>query len=450
MLTDTKLKSLKPRQKPYKVSDRLGLYVTVTQAGTKSFRFDYRINGKRETLTVGRYEEGLLNRSTEQTNELTFGARVSLADARLLHDRARRMLQVGISPAEQKVAAKRNGEDSNSFGQWADRYFDFKSDRKSGEEMLAESTLSMRRSIYRRLLKPSLSSQKLNDIRPPLIANLLRQIKEKNGPGPAMHALELIGQIYRFAIGQGEDITNPIDNIQRKTIATFKPRERNLTRHEIKDFFDALENTMTAPTLKLAVKFMLLTGVRKREFIQATWKEVDWVRETWTIPAARMKAGKAHVVYLSDQALDILTTLQACFPSSPYFHRSRNESNEPISNATLNRTIDAAVKVINQAREGQDEFPTFSVHDLRRTFSTRLNEALFPEALIELCLAHVKKDQVAAAYNHALLPGPRKALMQGWADMLDAWCKGESARAIVVATKAKIDASAHDDEGIDL
>jgi integrase len=156
-------------------------------------------------------------------------------------------------------------------------------------------------------------------------------------------------------------------------------------------------------------------------------------------------------VFLSEQALDILTTLKACFPSAPYFHPGRYEFDESISNATLNRTIDAAVKVINDKRNPEDDdFEAFSVHDLRRTFSTRLNEALFPEALVEACLAHVKKDQVAAAYNHAKLPGPRKALMQGWADMIDAWCKGESAREIVTLTKSRIDNAAHDDDGIDL
>jgi integrase len=373
-----------------------------------------------------------------------------LADARVLHDRARRMVQEGVSPAKQKVETKRDREDAESFGGWASRYLAFKADPKSGDEMLAESTLALRRSIYRRFLEPQLSKMNLEEIRPPILAELFRLVKDENGPGPAVHARELVLLVYRFAIGQGVDVVNPVDSIQRKTIATFKPRERNLTRHEIKDFFAALQNTATAPTLRLAVRFMLLTGVRKSEFIHATWKEVDWERATWTIPAARMKAGRPHTVYLSNQAIDILMTFKACFPSSQYFHPSRYESDEPISNGTLNRTIDAAVKVINQGREETDEFVTFSVHDLRRTFSTRLNEALFPEALIEYCLAHVKKDQVAAAYNHAKLPGPRKALMQGWADMIDAWCKGESAREIVVATKANIDASAHDDDGIDL
>ena len=61
MLTDTALKSLKPKDTPYKVTDRDGMYVTVSSAGTVTFRYDYRINGRRETLTIGRYGPGGLS-----------------------------------------------------------------------------------------------------------------------------------------------------------------------------------------------------------------------------------------------------------------------------------------------------------------------------------------------------------------------------------------------------
>jgi len=178
---------------------------------------------------------------------------------------------------------------------------------------------------------------------------------------------------------------------------------------------------------------------------------VAWDRAQWSILAERMKAGKQHTVYLAEQALDILTTLRACFPSSKYVHPSRYESAEPLSQATLNRTIAAAVDRINEDRTpDQEPFLPVSVHDLRRTFSSRLHDALFPEALIEACLAHQKKDQVAAAYNHARLSAPRRVLMQVWADMLDCWLRGETAREVIVEGKAKIDAAAHDAEGMNL
>lgn len=451
MLTDTQLRNLKPRDKAFKVSDRDGLYVAVSTSGTKSFRYDYRLDGKRETLTVGRYDESLSSKGARPEDEVTFGISVSLVEARQLLTRARRQVEAGVSPSKAKVEKREAETDAQTFGAWVLKYFEHKSDPKSGKEQLADSTLALRKSVYRRILEEPLGKKNLDEIKPTALAELLDKAKAERGPGPAVHARELTLLVYRYAIGKGVEVDNPAEKIARKAIATFQARDRNLSRQEVKAFFDALQHTATAPTLRLAVKFMLLTGVRKGEFIGATWKEVDWDRATWTIPKERMKADREHVVYLSEQAQDILTTFQTCFPSSKFLHPGRYESDVPISNATLNRTIDATVKLINDRRAPDaEEFETFSVHDLRRTFSTRLSDALFPEALIEACLAHAKKDQVAAAYNHAKHAAPRRALMQGWADMVDCWIKGESAKAVIQATKIKIDEAAHDDSESDL
>lgn len=450
-LTDTTLRGLKAQSKPYKVTDGAGLYVVISPTGTKTFRYDYRLDGKRETLTLGRYAPGTANRIGDELKGLGYGSVVSLKDARLLRDRASRQVEAGISPSKSKVEMRIQEADGETFGSWARRYFEFKADPKSGDEMLADTTLAMRKSVYKRTLETALGKKRLDEIKPTVLADILDKVKAERGPGPAVHSRELVLLVYRYAIGKGIEVENPAEKIARKTIATFKPRERNLDRHEIKIFFDALQKTGTAPTLRLAVKFMLLTGVRKGEFIGATWKEIDWDRATWTIPKERMKAGREHVVYLSEQALDVLTTFQACFPSSKCLHPGRYDSDEPISNATLNRTIEATVKVINAGLDqSADEFQTFCVHDLRRTFSTRLNDALFPEALIEACLAHAKKDQVAAAYNHAKHAAPRRAMMQAWADMVDCWMKGESAKEVIQAAKIKIDEAAHDDTEMDL
>ena len=180
------------------------------------------------------------------------------------------------------------------------------------------------------------------------------------------------------------------------------------------------------------MKFVLLTGVRKSEFIDATWDEVDFEGAKWVIPASRMKAGKEHVVFLCEQALDILTALRACFGASRYLHPGRYDSDVPISNATLNRVIDAAVQVI---RKDDPDFESFGVHDLRRTFSTGLNRAKFDERWIEMALAHVPRNQIAATYNVARYTAERRIMMQCWADMIDCWVRGESARDLILAAK---------------
>jgi integrase len=110
-----------------------------------------------------------------------------------------------------------------------------------------------------------------------------------------------------------------------------------------------------------------------------------------------MRAKRPLVVYLSQQALDILVTFKTCFASSKYLHPSRYDSDEPISNATLNRVIEVAVKRIN---DSGSEFASFSVHDLRRTGSSLLNEAGFNRDWIEKCLAHEEGD-VRGVYNKA-------------------------------------------------
>lgn len=263
MLTDTQLKSLKSQGKAYKIADAQGLYVTVATSGTKSFRYDYRLDGKRETLTIGRYEEGTPSRGADKLDGLDFGNVLSLADARALHDRAKRMVKAGVSPSKAKIEKRTVAADAHTFGAWADKYFEFKADPKSGGEQLADSTLALRKSIYRRLLEKPLGKKNLDDIKAKVLTELFDKAKAERGPGPAVHARELVLLVYRFAIGKGVEVTNPVDSIQRKTIATFQPRERNLDRKEIKTFFDALQHTATLPTLRLAVKFMLLTMVRK-------------------------------------------------------------------------------------------------------------------------------------------------------------------------------------------
>ena len=450
-LSDIKLKGLKPANKAYKVSDRDGMYITVSPSGTLTFRYDYRIAGRRETLTIGRYDKTRGSELSRELNNLEYGIGLSLAEARLLLTRARRSVDIGQSPAGAKADKRAQINDAPTFGSWVTKYFEFKADPKSGDEQLADSTLEMRKSNYVRLLEKPLGKKPLESIKPTDLTELFDAIKTERGPGPAVHAREIVLLVFRYAIGKGIQVINPAEAIKRNTIATFKPRERTLNRREIKVFFDALQSTPTLPTLRLVIKYMLLTMVRKSEFIDATWKEINWERSIWTIPAKRMKANRDHVVYLSDQALDILTTLRTCFASGTYLHSGRYDSEIPISNATLNRVITLTVDRINEdLPDDAEPFETFSVHDLRRTASTLLNEAMFPEALVEACLAHQKKDQVAAAYNHAKHAGPRRALMNGWANMVDCWLKGESAIEVIKTTKIKIDDAAHDDSEMDL
>ena len=164
-LTDTALKALKPTDKAYKVTDGAGMYVVVTPAGSKSFRFDYRLDGKRQTLTIGQYEPATPNRNDAELQTLDYGAVLSLKDARALRDRASRQVAAGENPSKAKVHKRASDADDGTFGAWAAEYIKFKSDPKSGEEQWAESTLDMKRSIYRRLLEGPLAKRWMGEIK---------------------------------------------------------------------------------------------------------------------------------------------------------------------------------------------------------------------------------------------------------------------------------------------
>jgi integrase len=246
------------------------------------------------------------------------------------------------------------------------------------------------------------------------------KIKERGAAAPAVHAREIVLQVFRFIQARGLKIDNPAESIRPSAIATFKARDRALTPAEIHTFFSALEQTATMSTLRLAVKFMLLTLVRKSEFIEAKWDEVNFETAIWTIPKERMKAGRPHNVYLSQQALDILVAFKTCFSASSYLHPGRYETELPISSATLNRVIDATVKVIQDRGE---DFAPLTVHDLRRTASTLLHEAGFNSDWIEKCLAHEQRG-VRAVYNKAEYADQRREILQSWADMVDGWIAG--------------------------
>ena len=411
MLTDMQLKALKPAEKMYKVSDQRGLYVAVTPTGVASFRFDYRLNGRRETLVIGQYDSSLGMRKPRELSVLDYGMSVTLAEARLLLAKAHRSVELGESPSRAKAEKRAEAAEVLTFGKWAEKYF--------AEAALAASTKAMRKSIYDRNLSTEFGRLKLEEITPARLMARCEKIKQRGAAAPAVHAREIVLQVFRFIQARGLKVDNPAEAIRPKAIATFKPRDRSLSPLELRVFFNALEQTATMPTLRLVVRFMLLTLVRKSEFVGATWDEVDFEKAVWTIPKERMKARRPHNVYLSQQALDILVAFKTCFGASSYLHPGRYETCSPISAATLNRVIDATVKLIRYRGE---EFEPFTVHDLRRTASTLLHEAGFNSDWIEKCLAHEQRG-VRAVYNKAEYADQRMTMLQAWADMLDGWTR---------------------------
>lgn len=397
MLTDTKLKNLKPQEKLYKVSDRDGLYVAVLTSGSVSFRYDYRINGRRETLVIGQYgRDG-----------------ISLAEAREELIAAKKLLKSGQSPAAAKRDGIRQIAGAETFAVYTDTYLK--------HVTLADSTRAMKQAVIGRDILPALGNKVMTEITTRVVRDLCDRIVERGGRATAIQVREIISSVYRYANDRGHGLFNPAADIKPSSIAIFRPRERTLSPEEIGIFFRGLNSFSAMGTLKMALKLVLLTLVRKSEFTLATWAEVNFQKSTWRIPADRMKAGREHVIYLSRQAHDLLVGLQMCACGSEYLVPGRYNFRKPLSNAALNSLIDRTVDAINKDGE---KIQAFTVHDLRRTASTLLHEADYPSDWIEKALAHEQRG-VRAVYNRAEYADGRTFMLQQWADMVDAWIAGE-------------------------
>ncbi|MDM1717455.1 tyrosine-type recombinase/integrase [Thiopseudomonas alkaliphila] len=393
MLTDTKLRNIKPKDKLYKVNDRDGLYVAVTPAGTISFRYNYSLNGRQETITFGRYGIG----------------GITLAEARERLHEAKKMVADGKSPAKEKARSKARVKDAETFGAWAEKWL-------RGYQM-ADSTRDMRRSVYTRELEKKFGNQKLAEITHEDLRALTDTIVGRGAPATAVHTREVVLQVYRWAIERGQKVENPADLVRPSSIAKFEPRDRTLSPEEIKLMYQYLERIGTSPTIRAAIKLLLLTMVRKSELTNATWSEINFSEALWTIPKERMKRRNPHLVFLSRQSLDILIALKTFSGGSDYVLPSRYDSDLPMSSATLNRVLDMTYKLAQ--KEGQI-LAKFGPHDLRRTSSTLLHEAGYNTDWIEKCLAHEQKG-VRAVYNKAEYREQRAAMLQDWADMIDEW-----------------------------
>jgi integrase len=281
------------------------MYVRVGTNGTISFRYDYRQRQARDR-DVRKYGSSGL----------------SLARAREKCIDARRMIQEGLSPAIEKQREKRRIKEAKGFGEFDEKWL--------AMVPMAISTRAMRRSIFERELQPHWRNRLQTEITPGDLRAHCLAIVERGAPATAIHVRDIVKQIYGFAILHGEKIANPADEAGPASIATFVPKDRALSPSEIRVLFRVIEKVATLPTIRLGMKFFLLSMIRKSELQDAVWDEVDFENAVWSIPKERMKQSKAHNVYLSQQMLDILIALKTCAGNSKFLLPSRYDADPPM------------------------------------------------------------------------------------------------------------------------
>jgi integrase len=383
-LSDVTIKSAKPGDKPITLWDGHGLHLCITPAGGKLWRWKYRFEGKERLMSLGSYPE------------------LSLSVARKKHQELRtRLVADGVDPMAERQAEKARSE--NTFAVIARAWHEHWKQGRSPRH----ADCVLRRLASDILLR--IGDRPITEIEAPELVNMARAISDRGVYDLAKRSLQVVGQVFRYAIAHGYTKRNPAAEIRPGDILP-KTTTTNYARVDAKDLPDllrAIEVYQGAQMTRLAMKLMALTFVRTSELIGARWTEFDLTAARWDIPAERMKMRTPHIVPLSRQAVQLLELLHTLSGSSEYLFPG-DRKNATMSNNTILKALE------RMGYEGK-----MTGHGFRGVAATLLTENDYPSEHIELQLAHQKRDKVAAAYNHAKFLSQRTAMMQWWADHLD-------------------------------
>jgi integrase len=392
-LTDEEIRRAKAKEKAYRMSDGGSLYLWVTPAGGKLWRWAYTHEGKEKLMAFGKYPD------------------VPLALARERHAEARRLLAIGLDPMVQRKAAK-NAEKiaaENSFETIAKLWFDHWRAEKSAQHVDAT-----RRRMDANIL-PLLGARPITEIEAPELVTMVKMIEGRGAADLAKRAMQNVGQIFRYAIAHGYAKRNPASEIRPADVLrpTHKTNLARIDAKELPALLRSMEVYQGTHVTRLAMKLMALTFVRTSELIGAKWAEFDMEAARWDIPAARMKMRDPHIVPLASQAIEVLEMLRLLTGSSEWLFPGDRSSKKPMSNNTI---LGALKRMGYKGR--------MTGHGFRGLASTILHEQGYPHEHIELQLAHAPRNAVSAAYNHALYLEPRARMMQEWANFLERTQRG--------------------------
>jgi integrase len=387
MLTDKAIRALKPREKPYKASDSLGLYLLIQPTGRRLWRFKYRFGGKEKLAALGSYPE------------------VGLADARARRDELRRLHGSGVDPVAHRKATRvaQVAATENSLELVALEWFEKKSPGWVPKHSI-KIIERLKRDIF-----PWLGSRPVAEVTAPEVLAVLRRIEERGAVETAHRALGDISAIFRYAVATGRVLSDPCRDLRG---ALAPRRKRHLAAitdpKEIPDLLSAIDGYQGGLVARCALRLAPLVFVRPGELRTAKWGDIDLDAGEWRFTASKTK--QPHIVPLAAQAIAVLRELKPLTGRRDFVFPGERSPLRPMSENTVN----AALRTLGIERE------RMCGHGFRAMARTVLEEVLkFPAHLIETQLAHTVHDSNGRAYNRTTHLDERRIMMQRWADYLD-------------------------------
>ncbi|SBV51565.1 phage-related integrase [Xanthomonas bromi] len=387
MLTDAKLRALKPRETAFRVADSNGLCIEVRPTGSKAWRYRYRYAGKPSIVTIDEYPA------------------MSLMQARAERDKLRVLLKGGANPAhvarvERAVQAERMNTTFGAIG--------LELLTKRAKEGLSPGSVKRERRLIEKDLA-SIADMPITDVSAPILLAALRKLEQRGIIETAHRARAHAGRVFRYAIATGRAERNPADNLAG---ALEQPQTRHFASltdpEQIGDLLRALWAYQGAAVTQAALKLAPMLFVRPGELRHAKWADIDMDAAEWRYVTSKTKT--PHIVPLSSQAVTVLQDLWPLTKRSDYVFPGVRSSDRPMSENTIN----AALR--NLGFDGE----TIVGHGFRAMARTVLDEVLgFRPDYIEHQLAHAVRDPLGRAYNRTAHLSERKKMMQAWADYLD-------------------------------
>lgn len=396
-LSELDCRHAKPRPKAYRMNDSEGLYLDVRPTGKRYWRQRYRTDGKEKILTLGSYPE------------------LSLVKAREKRDAAKQEIRGGIDPSSVKQQNKRLAKykAAQTFALVAKEWHAEYKDRWSVRH--AHNLISrLEQNVF-----PFIGSMPISQITPPMIFACVRKIEERKNCELANRVLQIIGQVFRYAVTTGRaehDMTKDLKGALRRY---GKNHFASIEIDELPELIKKLnknEARLYRQTM-IAMFLMLLTFVRTSELIEARWSEFDLEKAEWNVPAERMKMRHPHFVPLSKQAVSFLIELQTITGTArqgdsdrpDYIFPSITNKRRPMSNTTILMAL---------RRFGY--YRKMTGHGFRSLAMSAIKEKLgYRHEVVDRQLAHLPRNKVDQAYDRAKFLPERVTMMQDWADYID-------------------------------
>jgi integrase len=386
-LTDTSIRNAKPSEKSIRLYDSHGLYLEVSPAGGKWFRLKYRFDGRENRMSLGVYPD------------------VSLKDARVRRDEARKLLASGVNPSENRKAQKSARADgmANSFEVVSREWF-----AKHSPTWAANHSSGILSRLERDVF-PWIGSHPIADITAPDILTVVRRIESRGALETAHRTLSNCGQVCRYAIATGRATHNPAADL-RGALPPVKGEHLAATTDpkRVAEILRAMGGYEGTLTVRCALRLAPLLFVRPGELRKAEWEDIDLENAEWRFTVS--KTHTSHIVPLSTQALEILHELKPLTGRGRFVFPGARSNQRPMSD-------NAILAALRRMGIPKDEM---SGHGFRAVARTILDEVLGVRPdFIEHQLAHAVRDPNGRAYNRTAHLPERRKMMQLWSDYLD-------------------------------